>query len=175
MRRRRHRPRGGACVLTWSQIKSSLGLVEALPHAPTTCTVGEDASGLRPSRSPPRGRLPPWNPRSRRPPQSACHRCMPLGAESGRCVPRPTPAAGHSISGPARFASSLSLFRAFVSRLPFRVFAPSLSRLPFRVFALSFRVFRPVSRLSRSKPTSHSPHGLRSGVVGGAPYRQAHP
>ena len=121
----------------------------ALPHTSTACAVGGAASGLRPSRSPPRGRLPPWNPRSRCPPQSACHCCMPLGAESGRCVPHPRPAAGHSISRPTRFASSPSLLRAFVSRLPLRFFAPS------------FRVIRSVSRHSRSKrpPARHRPRG----------------
>jgi hypothetical protein len=38
-----------------------------------------------------------------------------------------------------------------VFRDPNARFAPSLSRLPFRAFAVSFRVFRDVSRLSRSK------------------------
>ena len=52
---------------------------------------------------------------------------MPLGAESGRCVPNCTPAAGLSISGP------------LVSRLLYRSFAPS------------FRVIRLISRRSRSK------------------------
>src|SRR5690606_20806000 len=36
----------------------------ALPRVPTTCVVRDLASGLCPSRSPPRGRLPPWNLRS---------------------------------------------------------------------------------------------------------------
>ncbi len=55
---------------------------------------------------------------------------MPLGAESGRCVPHPAP---------TRFASSLSLLRAFVSR-----FSPH-----FAPFAIQTSLHYPIARGGR--------------------------
>ncbi len=44
------------------RLLSALRLLGALLHAPTTCTVRDLASGLRPSRSPPKGAAAPLEP-----------------------------------------------------------------------------------------------------------------
>src|SRR5690606_17932235 len=90
---------GGAAPSLY-HLRGRWGCEWALPLALPT------VSGLRPS---PPLETPKASGRQHR----GRHRRMPLGAESGRCVPRPMPAAGHSNSQPTRFA--LSRLRAFVS------------------------------------------------------------